>query len=301
MDESKSITRAGAIADAYEACTKLARAHYENFPVGRLVPRKMQPHVHAVYAFARYADDLADEGYAGAAKAEGARDLMTREERLAALDDWERQLCSPPGTPGLHFIFVALHETIRELDLPLGPFTDLLSAFKQDVVKRRYANFAEVLDYCRRSANPIGRLVLLLHGQREEELHLLADHICTGLQLANFWQDVGVDLEKDRIYLPEDDRKEYGVVEDVLFARLVNDKFRKLLAFEVARTREIFDRGAPLTKKLRGLLRLEIRLTWLGGTTILRKIEALDYDTLNHRPTVGKADMAALFLKALTS
>jgi squalene synthase HpnC len=294
-------TNAKAIADAYEACTKLARAHYENFPVGRLVPKEMQPHVHAVYAFARYADDLADEGYAGSAKAQGARDVMTPEERLAALDEWERQLCSPPGTPGLHFIFIALHETIRELNLPLSLFTDLLSAFKQDVVKRRYANFPEVLDYCRRSANPVGRLVLLLHGKREEELHLLADHICTGLQLANFWQDVGVDLEKDRMYLPEDDRKKYGVTEEALFARRADDNYRKLLAFEVARTQEIFDHGAPLTKKLRGLLRLEIRLTWLGGTKILRKIEALDYDTLNHRPTVGKADMAVLFLKALTS
>jgi len=294
-DETKSI------ADAYEACTKLARAHYENFPVGRLVPREMQRHVHAVYAFARYADDLADEGYAGSAKARGARDLMTPEQRLTALDDWERQLCSPPGTPGLHFIFIALHETIRELDLPLTLFTDLLSAFKQDVVKRRYANFAEVLDYCRRSANPVGRLVLLLHGQREEQLHLLADHICTGLQLANFWQDVGVDLEKDRIYLPEDDRKQFGVIEDVLQARLVTEHYRKLLAFQVRRTQEIFDKGAPLTKKLRGLLRVEIRLTWLGGTTILRKIEALNFDTLKNRPTLGKAEMAKLFLKALIS
>src|SRR5277367_4405779 len=214
-----------AIAAAYEACTKLARAHYENFPVGRLVPRAMQPHVHAIYAFARHADDLADEGYAGSAKAQGARDVMTPEQRLAALDDWERQLLSPVGTPGLHFIFIALHETIRELDLPTSLFTDLLSAFKQDVAKTRYANFPEVLDYCRRSANPVGRLVLLLHGKREEELHLLADHICTGLQLANFWQDVGVRSEKDRIYLPEDDRKKYGVVEDVLCARLVNDNF----------------------------------------------------------------------------
>jgi phytoene synthase len=299
--EPNASPKAKAIADAYDACTKLARAHYENFPVGRLVPRKMRPHVHAVYAFARYADDLADEGYAGSAKARGARDAMTREERLAALDDWERQLCSPPGTPGLHFIFIALHETIRELDLPLGLFTDLLSAFKQDVVKRRYANFAEVLDYCRRSANPVGRLVLLLHGRREEELHLLADHICTGLQLANFWQDVGVDLEKDRMYLPEDDRAAYGVTEEALFARRADDKYRQLLAFQVDRTQGIFDQGAPLTKKLRGLLRLEIRLTWLGGTKILRKIEALNYDTLNHRPTVGKADMAVLFLKALTS
>src|SRR6202012_5631011 len=165
-------TNAMTIAEAYEACTQMARAHYENFPVGRLVPRAMQPHVHAVYAFARYADDLADEGYAGSEKAQGAQDVMTPEQRLAALDHWERQLLFPARTPGLPFIFLARHETIGELDLPMTLFTDLLSAFKQDVVKRRYANFPEVLDYCRRSANPVGRLVLLLHGKREEELHL---------------------------------------------------------------------------------------------------------------------------------
>ena len=226
---------------------------------------------------------------------------MTPEERLLALDDWERQLCSPPGTSGLHFIFTALHETIRELDLPINLFTDLLSAFKQDVVKRRYADFSEVLDYCRRSANPIGRLVLLLHSVRDENLHLLSDQICTGLQLANFWQDVGVDLEKDRMYLPKDDRESYGVSEESLFARRADSNYRKLIEFQVKRTQEIFDRGAPLTKKLHGLLRLEIRLTWLGGTKILRKIETLNFDTLNHRPTLGKGDMAALFFQALTS
>jgi phytoene synthase len=290
------------IAEAYAACTKMAREHYENFPVGQLVPKKMRPHVHAVYAFARYADDLADEGYAGTeAKAQGAQDVMTPEERLARLDDWERQLLSPPGTPGLHFIFVALHETIRELDLPTSLFTDLLSAFKQDVVKRRYADFPEVLDYCRRSANPVGRLVLLLHGIRDEALHVLSDHICTGLQLANFWQDVGVDLDKDRIYLPQDDRDKFGVTENTLLARQAGDAYRKLLKFQVGRTQQIFDEGRPLSRKLRGLLRLEIRLTWLGGTTILRKIEALDYDTLTQRPTLNKAGMLLLLGRALVS
>jgi phytoene synthase len=194
-----------------------------------------------------------------------------------------------------------LHETIRRLDLPVGLFTDLLSAFKQDVVKRRYADFSEVLDYCRRSANPVGRLVLLLHRVRSEELHQLADKICTGLQLANFWQDVGIDLEKDRIYLPEDERAKYAVTEEALFARRCDGAYRQLLQFQVARTQEIFNRGEVLTGKLHGLLRVEIRLTWLGGTKILRKIEALDYDTLNHRPTLGKGDMAMLFLKALAS
>ena len=301
MDEPKISPNTPAIAEAYEACTKLTRAHYENFPVGRLVPREMQPHVHAIYAFARHADDLADEGYAGSARARGVHDIMTPEQRLAALDDWERQLLAAPGTPGLHFIFIALHETIRQLSLPAGLFTDLLSAFKQDVTKRRYADFPEVLDYCRRSANPVGRLVLLLHRVRDEEFHLLADKICTGLQLANFWQDVGVDLEKDRIYLPEDERKKYAVTEEALFTRRFDDAYRSLLQFQVERTQEIFNQGESLTKKLHGLLRLEIRLTWLGGTKILRKIEALGYDTLHHRPTLGKSDMAMLFFQALVS
>ena len=296
-DESK--VEAPQIAAAYAECTRLAREHYENFPVGKLVPREMQPHVHAVYAFARHADDIADEGYAGA-RADG-RDVMTPEERLAALDDWERQLLAVPGTPGLHPIFIALHETIRQLDLPHELFTDLLSAFRQDVVKRRYANFAEVLDYCRRSANPIGRLVLLLHGVREEWLHGLSDHICTALQLANFWQDVGVDLKKDRIYLPENEREKYGVTEKSLFAGQVDAAYRALLKFQVERTQAIFDEGAPLTRELHGKLRVEIRMTWLGGTTILRKIEAQDYDTLTRRPKLGKVDMALLLARALVS
>ena len=288
-----------AVDAAYAECTRLAKEHYENFPVGRLVPREMQKHVHAVYAFARHADDLADEGYAGAR--EDGRDVMTPAERLAALDDWEHQLLSRPGTPGLHPIFIALHETMRELDLPLPLFSDLLSAFRQDVVKRRYANFAEVLDYCRRSANPIGRLVLLLHGVREERLHGLSDHICTGLQLANFWQDVGVDLKKDRIYLPENERESHGVGEKALFAGQADAAYRSLIKFQVGRTQEIFDQGAPLTRELHGKLRVEIRMTWLGGTTILRKIEAADYDTLNHRPKLGKVDMAMLLARALVS
>jgi squalene synthase HpnC len=289
------------VAAAYEACTRLARSHYENFPVGRLVPRAMQPHVHAIYAFARYADDLADEGYAGSKSVPDDRDVMTPQERLDALEDWDRQLRSPEGTPGLHFIFVALHETIRELDLPLNLFTDLLSAFKQDVVKLRYANFAEVLDYCCRSANPIGRLVLLLHAVRDDDLLLLSDHICTGLQLANFWQDVGVDLEKNRIYLPEDERAKFAVTETDLREHKADERYRALLKFQVERTQTIFDQGEPLTHKLSGLLRLEIRLTWLGGTKILRKIEAQNYDTLTRRPKLGRADMALLFCRALVS
>ncbi len=180
--------------EAYAYCTDLARRHYENFPVGRLVPKQLAPHVHAVYAFARHADDLADEGYAEGfdfrdKELRGTVYQPTQQERLNALHHWEVELTGPE-MPGLHPILVATRATIRALDLPVSLFTDLLSAFRQDVVKTRYKDHAEVLDYCRRSANPVGRLVLLLHGHREEEKMAASDAICTALQLANFWQDV---------------------------------------------------------------------------------------------------------------
>ena len=283
------------VKEAYAQCTEMARTHYENFPVGRLVPKPLQHHVHAVYAFARHADDLADEGY-DQTKPDGSP-ALTEKERLAALDDWERQLTGPE-TAATHPIFIALHQTIKDLDLPVSLFTDLLSAFKQDVVKRRYADFPEVLDYCRRSANPIGRLVLLLHGERDAKKHELSDYICTALQLANFWQDVAVDLAKDRMYLPQDEQKKFGVTEADLFAHNANDNYRRLLRFQVDRTQELFNKGEPLSRLLRGRLGIEIRFTWLGGTTILRKIEKQDYDTLNQRPKLAKRDFLTLLVQA---
>jgi len=297
-------------AEGYAFCTHLAETHYENFPVGRLVPKALKKHVHAVYAFARIADDLADEGYhpdsgqtssddweKNRAAAPGSTKVeINEEQRLAALGHWESQLTAPHEGPR-HPVFVALHDTIDQLDLPQSLFTDLLSAFRQDVVKRRYASHAEVLDYCRRSANPIGRLVLLLHGQRDPRQHELSDHICTALQLANFWQDVAVDLDKDRIYLPQDDMAAFGVSEEDLRHGTLHgagDAYRRLLRHQVERTQGIFDAGEPLMGTLHGRLRYEIRLTWLGGTTILRKIEDLGYDTLAKRPRLAKRDFLAL-------
>ncbi|MEM1060163.1 MAG: squalene synthase HpnC [Verrucomicrobiota bacterium] len=302
-------------AEGYAFCTHLAETHYENFPVGRLVPRKLKKHVHAVYAFARIADDLADEGYhpeSGQTSSDDWERNRTRDpgstrvemdeaQRIAALDEWEAKLTAPHEGPR-HPVFAALHATIDELDLPLSLFTDLLSAFRQDVVKRRYASHAEVLDYCRRSANPIGRLVLLLHAQREPRQHELSDHICTALQLANFWQDVAVDLDKDRIYLPQDDLERFGVSEANLRpgpGRGAPDAYRRLLRFQVERTQDLFDAGEPLMATLPGRLRYEIRLTWLGGTSILRKIEDQDYDTLSQRPRLAKRDFLALLAQTL--
>lgn len=289
--------------EAYARCTELATSHYENFPVGRLVPAAMRPHVHAVYAFARTADDIADEGYADPrGKSAGGR-VLTEAERLAEMEAFRGQLDAMLQGGALEaryeWIFTALGETVKQIELPPSLFYDLLSAFTQDITKRRYADFGEVVDYCRRSANPIGRLVLYLHGYREPELHALSDAICTGLQLANFWQDVSVDLGKDRIYLPQDAREKFGVSEAQLFAGRADENFRALMRYEVDRAWGFFERGAGLPGRLRGLLRWEIRLTWLGGTTILKKIRRQGYDTLTRRPKISKWEMLALAPRAL--
>lgn len=279
------------VPEAYQHCTALARAHYENFPVGLLVPAHLAPHIHAVYAFARHADDLADEGYTEA-------QAPTPEQRVAALDAWEQQLLAPP-TAQSHPIFIALHETMREYALPVSLFTDLLSAFKQDSVKRRYANFAEVLDYCQRSANPIGRLVLLLHRETEAEQMRTSDCICTALQLANFWQDISVDILKDRIYLPMDEMQQAGVSETDLRLPQASEALRQLVKSHVDRTEALFQEGRALLPTLPGRLRWEILFTWCGGRLILQKIRAQNYDTLQHRPKVSKADLPRLIWHAL--
>jgi len=279
------------VAEAFGYCERVARAHYENFPVGSLlVPRDRRAHVYNIYAFARTADDFADEGY---------DTPLTESERLAALDDWERQLEDCYRGRASHPVFIALGETVRELRLPIQLFSDLLSAFKQDVVRRRYADFDEVLDYCRRSANPVGRLILLLFGYRDEHLHRLSDHICTALQLANFWQDVSVDLQKDRIYLPEDERRRFGCTEEDLKARRFNECSAALMQFQVERTRELFERGRALPALVRGRLAFELRLTWLGGMRILERIERQRYDTLSRRPKITTLDKITLLAKAL--
>jgi squalene synthase HpnC len=281
------------LAESFAYCERLARAHYENFPVGSLlIPKSKRPHVYNIYAFARTADDLADEGYDSA---------LTEGERLAALDDWERQLEACYRGEAAHPVFVALSETVKELRLPLQLFRDLLSAFKQDVVKRRYANFDEVLDYCRRSANPVGRLMLLLFDYRDERLHELSDHLCTALQLANFWQDVAVDLDKNRVYLPLSELERFGYREEDLLARRFSERYAALLRFQVKRTRGLFEQGRPLPGLVRGRLAFELRLIWHGGMRILERIERGGYDTLNQRPAITRWDKAALLARALVN
>jgi phytoene synthase len=276
--------------EQYAKCSALARTHYENFPVGRLIAPELRPHVHAIYAFARTADDIADEGY-------GGQQSPTEKERLAALDAfWDelRAALDGPADGPNAWIFGPLKKTTETLEIPPSLYHDLLSAFRQDIVKRRYANHAEVLDYCRRSADPVGRLVLIVHGYREEELFRLSDAICTALQLANFWQDVSVDLQKDRIYLPQEDMRRFGFDEALLFERKATPAFRECLKLQVERAQALFDTGRALPARLDGKLCLEIRLTWLGGTEILRKIRAQNFDTLTLRPKLGPWDVAKL-------
>lgn len=277
----------GDVAGAYRFCLDLAGRHYENFPVASLLlPRRIRRHVAALYAFARIADDFSDEP---------EHDGFRRERLL----DWRRRLADIGAAPPDHPVFLALAETIRELSLPKQPFDDLLSAFLQDTEKKRYATFAEVLDYCRRSANPVGRIVLMIHGYRDEELFRYSDAVCTALQLANFWQDISVDLKKDRIYIPEEDFRAHGYSEADLRMGVCNDRSRALLKFELARTRAFFDQGKPLARRLDWPLSLEIRLTWLGGMQVLRLIQRLDFDTLRARPALTKRDWIPLVARAL--
>ena len=288
--ELPSLPRATGVVEAFAYCERFARAHYENFPVGSLlVPRSKRPHVYSIYAFARIADDYADEGYDTS---------TTSADRLAALDEWERQLEECFRGEATHPVFIALAATVEQLQLPISLLRDLISAFRQDVVKRRYRDFDEVQDYCKRSANPVGRLILLLFDYRDAHLHTLSDHICTALQLANFWQDVAVDIDKDRIYLPEDEMAHFGVTEYDLQRRHFSAEYAALLRFQVDRTRELFMRGRQLPELVTGRLRHELRLTWLGGMRVLERIARSGYNTLSERPTITMGDKVGLLARA---
>jgi squalene synthase HpnC len=260
--------------EAFAFCEARVRSHYENFPVGFFVPRDKRRYVHALYAFARAADDFADE-------------RMYEGMRQEKLDQWEERLHAAYRGEAEDPIFVALGETARRVSIPKELLLDLLSAFRQDTVKNRYETWEEVIDYCRRSANPVGRLVLLVFGYRDPELPLLSDAICTALQLANHWQDVAIDLQKGRIYVPRELMKRFGVGEWTLNAGTVDDGFRALMGELLVRTRALFAEGRPLCDKMGRDLRFEMRLTWLGGSRILDRIEALGYDVFRRRPRHG--------------
>lgn len=282
-------------AAAYETCLRLAREHYENFPVAsRLVPAAMRPHIAAVYAFARLADDFADEGD------------HSEETRLALLDDWRDCLHAaargqvPADGSTAEAVFTAVAATMTQCRLETTLFEDLLSAFRQDVVTRRYGTWAELLDYCRRSANPVGRLVLRIAGHHDPGLDRQSDAVCTALQLTNFWQDIGRDLEKGRIYVPRDLAAAAGAVEADLVARAMTDGWRRALTEAAGRTRALFDEGRPVADAVRGRLRWELRATWLGGRRILDRLEADGFDVFKSRPALRWPDAALIGWHTLT-
>jgi len=278
---------------AYAYCERLAQSHYENFPVAsRLLPARMRPHIAAVYAFARLADDMADEGHRPAA------------DRLADLEGWDARLSSiaagaaPSAGPHAE-VFVALRATIDACRLPPSLLHDLVSAFRQDVTVTRYATWDDLLDYCRRSANPVGRLVLRVAGYDRADLDAASDAVCTALQLTNFWQDLEIDWKKGRIYLPAATRDDARAREEDLAARRMTAEWRRALGEAVARTRRLFRAGVPVADGVRGRLRWELRATWLGGTRILDKLEAADYDVFTRRPALTRADVPPILWHTL--
>jgi len=270
---------------AYAECRKRASQHYENFPTASyLVPRDKRDALAAVYAFARYADDVADEPGV--------------ENRLEKLADWRAQLADCYAGKTDHPVFLALHDSAERFCLSRENFEKLLSAFEADVVVNRHADFAALRAYCACSANPVGRLVLELFGYHDLHLFELSDYICTALQLTNFWQDAALDFSRNRVYLPQEDMARFRYTLDDLRAGCCDARWQELLAFEIARTRELFERGRGLPEEVQPKLRTQLRLTWLGGTAILSKIEAVSYDIFRRRPSLGKWDFLRLYWRA---
>lgn len=283
------------LAHAYAACVALARSHYENFPVASwLLPSPMRPHVAAVYAFARIADDMADEGEALAV------------ERRSGLAAWGRRLHHEVARPQQSaaadrdsLVIAATAHTVRTLDLPLTLFDDLLSAFAQDTSVSRYESWGALFDYCRRSANPIGRLVLRIAGHHDARLDRSSDAFCTALQLTNFWQDLGRDWDAGRLYVPREEQARCGAEESDLDAARLTTAWAETIARCVARTRRCFEEGRDVCDGVGGRLRFELRLTWHGGRRILDRVEQAGPDLLHARPALTRTDLPALLWRAL--
>lgn len=263
--------------------------HYENFPVASfLLPAALREPVAAIYMFARSADDFADEGKLPAAG------------RLRLLDEYRAELDAvEAGRPTTHPVFARLRPVVAAYALPLQLFRDLLDAFSQDVVKTRYADYGELLDYCRRSADPVGRLLLHLFGAATVENLRRSDCVCSALQLINHWQDVAIDWQKPRVYLPQEDLDRFGIEDAQIAAGVCDERWRALMRFEVDRARALMLTGAPLGADLPGRIGLEIRAIVAGGLAILDKIETVDYDIFRRRPVLGKADWLRVLWRAL--
>ena len=274
------------LAEARAYCAHLARTHYENFSVASwFLPRRLRQHFFNVYAYCRISDDLGDE-------------VGDKVASLELLDQWQRELDACYEGAPKHPVFVALAETVRQFDIPKHEFSDLLIAFRQDQTVTRFETFQDVLHYCHYSANPVGHLVLYLCGYRDAQRQQLSDFTCTALQLANFWQDVSVDYEKDRIYLPLEDLRLFEVSENDIAQKQNTPAFRKLMKFEVERARDWFRQGLPLISRVDRELAIDLDLFSRGGLEILNAIENQDYAVLGNRPSISKPRKLALVARA---
>ncbi len=271
------------IKTAYQEALEFTKSHYENFPVvSFLLPKAIRKDVAVIYQFARQADDIADEGD------------LSHDERFKQLSEYRKSFIqSLEGNPPNKF-WAALAKTMKEKNLTSSNFIDLLTAFEQDITKKRYDNFAELQNYCNNSANPVGRIILELHGIYDDEANKYSDAVCTALQLTNFYQDVSIDIQKERIYIPKDELLEFNVNENMFLLSDINRNFKKLIQFQVERTEKLFDDGKKLLTKLPWRLKRQIGWTIKGGEAILSKIRDNDFDVLNQRPTLSKKDFIKL-------
>ena len=273
--------------EARAYCRTLAESHYENFHVATwFLPKALRPHFYSIYAYCRISDDLGDE-------------VPDKSAALALLDLWGRELDACYQGRARHPVFVALAETIRACAIPKEPFADLLVAFRQDQTISRYESMADVLGYCRYSANPVGRLVLYACGEVNDENFRYSDATCSALQLANFWQDVRVDYRKGRVYLPQEDMRRFGVGDETIARGAATPEFRALMRHEVEYARTLFAQGLPLIGRVNRDLALDLDLFSRGGLEILRAIERSNYDVLSARPAIAKTTRLALLLRAL--
>jgi squalene synthase HpnC len=280
-----ALTPSQAQAETY--CRSLARRHYENFPLASwMLPRRLHQHFFNVYAYCRWADDLGDE----VGDCDRSRELLSW---------WRRELEACYRGSATHPVFVALRKTIERFSIPRQPFEDLISAFEQDQRVTEYETFAQLADYCRRSADPVGRIVLYVCECFSEDSARLSDSICTGLQLANFWQDVSRDYDIGRIYLPRESRLQFGYSDEDLHHRRTNAAFLELIGFEVARARQYLLEGLPLVEAVPGRLQIDIELFARGGLSILDQIERIGYRVWEKRPVIAKGDVARLFVGSL--
>lgn len=273
-----------------QASLKLASKHYENFPVASiLLPRNLREPIGLIYAFARQADDFADEGN------------LSSSERITLLNSFKAELdrIKAKKNPQTD-LFIALAAMIEAKNLALDPFYDLLNAFTQDVTKTRYENFGEVMSYCRLSANPIGRLLLKLYGQDSAKNIGMADAICSALQLINFLQDIAIDIEKNRIYLPQDELNHYKVTETQINKKDNSGTWSLMMEFQINRARKLLQAGAPLGLALPGRIGFEMRMIIAGGERILKKLHQAHGDIFNHRPSLNKKDWLYMAYRAAT-